>query len=207
MENLMAQAKKSTAASAKIASVVANKAAKSTYAAVQSTRNSAENVVKIGSRAAKDFLSQSAGEAQKAQDKILAMSREGAEKLAKSADAVTKALYETISTSRDNIEAAVECGNVTAALAKDVSSELFEYANKSFADNVEVSKELFACRTINDMMELQSRIMKNAMDSAFAQSTRLSNLIFEYSSEALEPINERVAQATEQFSKTLSKVA
>lgn len=199
----MAQAKKSSA-SAKLASVVANKAAKNTYAAVESTRSSAENVVKIGSRAAKDFLANSAGEAQKAQDKLLAMTREGAEQFAKSADAVTKALYETISASRENVEAAVEYGNVTAALAKDISSEMFEYANKSFSETVEVSKELFACRTINDMMELQNRILKNTMDSAFAQSTRLSNLLFEYSSEALEPINERVAQATEQFSKTLS---
>lgn len=200
----MAQAKKSSTSSAKLASVVANKAAKNTHAAIQNTRSSAENVVKIGSRAAKDFLSQSAGEAQKAQDKILAMSREGAEQFAKSADAMTKALYETISASRENIEAAVECGNVTAALAKDVSSEMFEYANKNFSDGVEVSKELFACRTINDVMELQNRIVKSTMDNAFAQSSRLSNLLFEYSAEALEPINERVAQASEQISKTLN---
>lgn len=203
----MTQAKKTTGSSAKLASAVANKAAKTTYAAVESTRSSAENVVKISSRAAKDFLQNSAGEAQKAQDKILAMSRDGAEQFAKSADAVSKALYESINASRDNIEAAVECSNVAAALAKDVSTELFEYANKGFTDSVEMSKELFSCRTINDLMELQSRVVKNAMDSAFAQGSRLSNLLFEYSSEALEPINERVSQATEQFSKTLKTVA
>jgi phasin family protein len=199
----MTQAKKTTGSSAKLASAVASKAAKTTYAAVESSRNSAENVVKLGSRAAKDFLQTSAGEAQKAQDKILAMSRDGAEKFAQSADVATKALYEAINTTRDNIEAAVECGNAASALAKEVSSELVEYANKSFAESVEVSKEIFACRTINDIMELQNRVLKNAMDNAFAQSSRLSNMFFEYSTEALEPINERVAQATEQFSKTL----
>ena len=200
----MAQAKKTTTASAKLASAVANKAAKQTYAAVESTRNSAENVVKLSSRAAKDFLSTSAGEAQKAQDKILSMSREGAEQLAKSADAATKALYEAIGASRENIEVVVECGNVAAALLKDVSSELMEYTNKNFTNTVELSKKAFACRTINDMMELQNRALKTAMDSAFAQTTRLSNLFFEYSSEALEPINERVSQATEQLSKNLA---
>lgn len=203
----MAQAKKTSTASAKLASSVANKAAKSTYEAVENTRASAENVVKIGSRAAKDFLQSSAGEAEKVQNKIMELSRGGAEKLAKSADAVTKALYESISTSRDNLEAAMECGNVTAALAKDVGSELVEFANKSFSDSVEISKEMFACRTINDMMELQSRALKSAMDNAFAQTSRLSNLFFEYSAQALEPINERVAQASEQFGKTLKTVA
>ena len=162
----MAQAKKSPSASAKLASAAANKAAKNTYAAVASTRSSAENVVKIGGRAAKDFLNQSAGEAQKAQDKILAMSRDGAEQFAKSADAVTKALYETIATSRDNIEAAVECGNVAAALAKDVSSELFEYANKGFTDSVEVSKDTVAQETeMNNMIlrNLEQRDMRSAI--------------------------------------------
>jgi len=200
------QPKKSSPAqpSAKLASSVANKAAKSTYAALEHTRNSTENVVKIGGNAVKEFIAASADEAQKAQEKAFAMSREGAENIAKSADAVTKALYETIAISRDNVETCIECGNMTAALVKDVSSEIFETANKAFSDNVEISKEVFACRTINDMMELQNRIVKNAIDQFFNQSVKLSGMLFEYTSEAIEPINERVAQATEQFSKAMA---
>lgn len=190
--------------SAKLASNAANKAAKSTYAAVESTRSSAENVVKIGGKAVKEFMATSADEAQKAQEKVFEMGREGAENFAKSADAVTKALYEAISLSRDNIETAIECGNMTASLAKDVSSEVFEYANKAFSDNVELSKEAFACRTINDMFELQNRLVKNTIDNFFNQSVKLSGMVFEYTTEALEPINERVAQATEKFSKNLA---
>jgi len=190
--------------SARLASTMANKAAKSTYAAVESTRNSAENVVKIGGKAVKEFIATSADEAQKAQEKVFAIGREGAEKFSKSADAVTKTLYETIALSRDNVETAIECGNMTASLAKDVSSEVFEYANKAFSDNVELSKEAFACRTINDMFELQNRIVKSTIDNFFNQSVKLSGMLFEYTTEALEPINERVAQATEQFSKALA---
>jgi len=189
---------------AKIASDVANRAAKHTFAAVESTRSSAENVVKIGSKAVKEFMASSTGEAQKAQEKAFAMSREGAEHITKSADAVTKALYEAISLGRDNIETCMECGNMTAALAKDVGAEVVEATNKAFSDNLEMSKELFACRTINDIFELQNRAVKNAIDSFFNQSVKLSGMVFEYTSEALEPINERVAQATEQFSKALA---
>jgi phasin family protein len=189
---------------AKLASAVANKTAKSAFAAVESTRNSAENVVKIGTNAVKEFFSTSAEEAQKAHEKAFAMSRENAEHLTKSADTITKALYEAIAVSRDNIEACIECGNVTASLAKDISAEAIETANKAFSDNVELSKEVFACRTINDMMELQSKIVKGAIDQFFNQSVKLSGKIFEYSSEAMEPINERVAQASEQLSKVLA---
>ena len=202
------QAKKASSQPAvKLASSVANKAAKNTISAVESTRSSAESVVKISSSAVKDLLANGASEAQKVQEKAFAMGREGAQQISKSADVMTKSLYEAISISRDNVEALVECGNLTASLAKDVSSEMIEYANKAFSDNVEISKNIFACRTINDMVDLQNKIVRSSLDSFFNQSTKLTGMVFEYSSEAFEPINERVSQATEQFSKTLSSVA
>jgi phasin family protein len=206
MEIIMTQPNKKPSAqpTAKLATSMASKAAKDTYAAVESTRNSAENVVKIGGKAVQDFITSSAGEAQKAQEKAFAMGREGAEHLAKSADAVTKVMYETIGMGRDNIETCIECGNMTASLAKDVSSEVFEYTNKALSDNLEMSKEFFACRTLSDMMELQNRIVKNTIDSFFNETVKLSSMMFEYTTEALEPINERVAQATDQFSKSLA---
>jgi len=163
-----------------------------------------ENVVKIGGKAVKDFMSTSAQEAQKAQEKVFALSREGAENFAKSADVVTKALYEVVELSRDSVETCIECANLSAALAKDVSTELFESTNKAFSDNVELSKDLFACRTLSDMFELQNRLIKSSVDNFFNQSVKLSGMMFEYSSEALEPINEHFAQSADQLTKILS---
>ncbi|NBX04135.1 MAG: phasin family protein [Alphaproteobacteria bacterium] len=201
----MTQAKKSAAApSAKLASNVANKTAKHTLAAVESSRAQAENVVKIGGNAVKEFLATGAGEAKKAQEKAFDMGREGAAQLAKSADAVTKLMYEAISASRDNVETAIECGNMAASMAKDVSAELSEAANKAFAEGLEVSKEAMSCRTINDAIELQNRVVRSIVDNFFNQSVKLSGMVFEYTTEALEPINERVAAASEQFSKALA---
>ena len=196
--------KVSTHPSAKLASEATQKAARTTFAAVESSRNSAETVVKIGGKALKDFMATSAEEAQKAQEKVFALGREGAENIAKSADAVTKALSETVELSREGVEACIECANLSASLVKDVSSELFESTNKAFSDNVELSKDLFACRTLSDMFDLQNRIVKNSIDQFFNQSLKLSSMVFEYSNEALEPINEHFAQTAEQLTKTLS---
>lgn len=202
----MSQASKKSASqpAAKLASSAANRAAKTTYAAVESTRNSAENVIKIGSQAVKDFMTNSAGEAQKAQEKAFALGRESAENFAKSADTVTKALYESVSTSRDSVETCIECGNMTASFARDLSSDLMEYANQSFSDNMEASKELLSCRTLNDIFALQNKIVKNSIDRFFSESVALSEKIFEYSSEVLEPLNERMANASDKLSKALS---
>lgn len=189
---------------AKLATDATSKVTKAGFAAVENSRASAENVVKIGGKAVKDFMSASRDDAQRAQDKVFALTREGSEQLVKGADAVTKVLYEAITLGRDNVETAIECGNLTAALAKDLSAEIFESSNRAFSDNLELSKEFFACRTFNDMFDLQNRILKNSLDTFFNQSVKLSGMVFEYSSEALEPINERVAQASEQISKALS---
>ena len=203
----MAQANKKAApahTAAKMASAATSKVAKGTFAAVESTRNSAENVVKIGGKAVKDFMSTSAGEAQKAQEKVFAIGREGAEHLSKSADAVTKALYEAVAMSRDGVETCVECSNIAASLAKDVSTELFESTNQAFSDNIELSKEALNCRTFNDVFELQNRLVRSTIDNFFNQSVKLSGMVFEYTTEALEPINERVAEATDKLSRVLA---
>jgi hypothetical protein len=189
---------------AKLASDSAGKAARNTYAAMESTRSSAENVVKMGSNAMREFMSASAGETQKAQEKMFAMGRESAENFAKSSDTITKAMSEMVGMSRDNIETCVECGNMTAELAKDMTSEMFDAANRVFSDHVEMSKEFFACRTASDMFDLQSRMMRSMIDNFFNQSARMSDMMFEYSAEALEPLNERATQAAKQFSKAMN---
>lgn len=180
------------------------KLATKNVSSMDTTRASAENVVKMGGKAVKDFMSSSAYDAQKAQEKMFAFTREGSEQLVKQADAVTKVLYETIAMARDNVETLIECSNLTAALVKDMSGELFETGNEAFSENLELSKEFFSCRTFSDMLELQNRAVKHSMDTFFSQSMRLSTMLFEYTNEALEPINERVSQASEQISKVLA---
>lgn len=196
--------KKTSNPSAKLASDMAGKATKNAFAAVENSRNSAETVVKIGGKAVKDFMSTTASDAQRAQEKVFAMSREGSQQLAKGADAVTRMLYETIAMSRDNVETAIECGNLTASLARDVSTGLLEAGNRMFSDHLELSKDFFSCRTFNDMFELHNRALKTSLDTFFNESVKLSGMVFEYTTEALEPINDRISQASEQISKALS---
>lgn len=191
----MAQAKKSSSAT---------KSKSSSSKSTSSASTSAENVVKMSSAAVKDIVANGAQDVQKAREQVFAITRESSEHFVKTADTASKALYETIAICRDNMEALVECGNLTAAFAKDMSNELVESSNQAFSDNLEMTKEFFACRTLNDMLDLQNRMFKSSMDNFFTQSMNLSNMMFEYTTEALEPINERMTEASEKLSKTLA---
>lgn len=163
-----------------------------------------ENVVKLGSATVKELLASGASEAKKAQEQAIEFGKESADKFAKSADAACKVAYDALGLSQGNMEAIVECSNLTASFAKDLGSEIFEYANKAFSDNLEISKEIFACRTVNEMVDLQAKIVKNSLDNWFSEEGKLSSMIFEYGSEAAEPLNERIAQANEQWTSSLS---
>jgi hypothetical protein len=191
----MAHAKKSKKVSAKIAGT----ANKQSYFGAEA----AEKVVRLNNDAVKSMFSGSAEEAQKAHDKLFSITRDGAEKLTQSADTASKAVYQGIAASRDNIETAIQCGNITASLAKDLSAEVFETANQAFSDSVETTKELFACRTINDLVELNNRLFRQASEEFFNRSAKISDRVFDYANEAIEPINERVAHASEQINKVL----
>lgn len=186
--------KKSTSQTAKSS---ANNASKPSEAA-------SENVVKLGSAAVKELLANSASEAQKVRAKAIEISQENAAKLAKSVDVASKSACEIAGISRCTMETLVECSNLSASFAKDLSSEIFEYANKGFSNNLEISKEFFSCRSITEMAELQNKIIKNSMSDFLNEAGKITGMFFEYSQEALEPINERISEASEQMVKTIA---
>lgn len=134
-------------------------------------------------------------------------SGQGAEQLAKASSAASKSMNDAIELSKENAEAVIESSNIAAGASKTVGAELFNYANKAFSQNVEISKELFACRTLNDMFDLQSRVMKNNLDGFFSESVKLSELMFEAANNAAEPIQERIQDAAERVNKTLNEAA
>jgi hypothetical protein len=193
---------------AKLASNIAVKAAKNPSSAGQVVGDSVENVVKISSGVVRNLQELGVNEVQKVkeklQEKVLEVGRESADKLVKSVDGMNKVISELAELSRDNMEAAVECGNLTASFTKDISSEMFEYTNKAFSDGVELSKKAFACRTFSDMVDLQTALIKNSLDGLLGETGKITDMLFEYGSEALEPINERIANYSEQISKTFS---
>jgi hypothetical protein len=185
-------------------SASAKTASAATMSAASAARSSAENVVNFSSKAVKDIQSSITSEAQKTQEKLVSMGRESAETFAKSADKASKSLHEIMNICRDNMEACMESGNISANICKELSQEVSEYCNQAAADQMEVAQQLFACRTLNDLVELQNKVVRGSLDNYFEQCHKISNLAFECVNEICEPINQRVSEATEQVSKMMT---
>lgn len=198
------QAKKPASAQGAAARAAAGKITQTAFGAAESTRQSAKNVVNMSAGAVRDILASSTGEAQKAQKKAFEMGREGVENFARSADIFSRMMTEMVSICRDNMEACLEACNTTANVAGTMTSEISECCNRLFSDSIELSKEAFECRTVNDLVELQSKAMRQTLDTCFNETNKLCNMAFECCNDALEPINERVAEASEKLSKVMT---
>lgn len=143
-------------------------------------------------------------ESGKMQEKVVSYSQESAEQLQKTAGAATRAVNEAVDLSRENAEAAMECGNIAVAVSKSVSAELINYMNQTFAQNVELSKQIFNCRTLNDMFDLSSRFMKSNLDGFLNESVKVSELAFNGAGEIAEPLNERISDSAERLVKAVA---
>ena len=152
----------------------------------------------------KDFISTSTKEAQKVQDSLFATSRDGAEQMARSADVATRSFNEVFGATKDSVDTAMQCSNIAGELSRDLGSELFNYANAAFSQNVELSKEYLNCRTLHDMVDLNNKIVQTNIDQFFNESLKVSEMIFNRTNEATEPLSERLNETTDRLSKAFA---
>lgn len=138
------------------------------------------------------------------QEKFTSFAREAAEQLSKSASTANRAVSEATTLSRENAQAAVDVANVAVAVSKELSAEIVSYVNKVFSQNVELSKQALTCRTLNDLFDLSTRIMKTNLDGFFNESVKVSEMVFQCANDVSEPLNERVSHSTERLTKAIT---
>lgn len=165
------------------------------------TRDTTQKAMEMGADKMKKAFTESARETQKAQDQFMQFSRETADQFAKATDSATRSLTEAAEQSRYSMEALVESGNITADMTRSFTNEIFRFANESFSDNIEISKEIFGCKTINDVYDMQNKMVRNNLDHFFNQSSRFSDMMFQYMTDAAEPFNQRMSATGKNFGK------
>lgn len=173
-------------------------------AATGTTRRAAENVLHLGTRNVREAMNRGAGEAQRMKKQADRFTREGADQLSRVSNVASRTMNDSVAMLQGNMESYVECGNIAADLTRKVREEAFTFANDIFSSNVEISKDIFACRTINDLFDLQNRLIRTNLDSLFTQSTRMSEIMFDYMNQAAEPISDRISEATNRFSRNIA---
>lgn len=195
--------KKSVSATEKAAEKVADNTIRS-ISAVESKVATPEQMVHAGTEAVRDFIAAGTQEAQKTQEKVLSLGRESVENWSKAADQATRTLTQAFSISKDQFDALMESGKIVSDLGREFHEQLVAETNALFSENVELSKDLLACRTLNDLVEIQKRVVQNNVSRILDQSARLTETWFRFSTEAAEPLSTQASKTSRHLSKTLA---
>ena len=139
-----------------------------------------------------------------AQEKLSSFARESSEQMSKASQGANRAAAEAMESAREQISVMTEVCNVAASVSKELAAEMINYLNKQFAQNVELSKQVLTCRTLNDMFDLSTRITKANLDAFFSQSVKVSEMVFQCATDVSEPLNECVSQTSVRMAKAMS---
>ena len=129
--------------------------------------------------------------------------REGVENFKRTADEINHKAAAGIGMCSENIGALLSSGTSASRCCMNISNEIIANCNNLATELSEISQEALACRTINDVMELQTRSMEQLSSSYFDMVNKISRTAFDAWAEVLAP----VIKQTDTYSKQMHKAA
>lgn len=118
-----------------------------------------------------------------------------------------KATDEFTCVGRENINAAIASSNTMAKGYEEIAKIWMESTQSLIESVLSTSKAVLAAKTMRDVVELQSDLLKGVFDSAVADSTKISEISARMSSKAVEPISRRMNATVEKLSSHMKKAS
>lgn len=160
--------------------------AKSTSSAKKAAEDTVETVIKAG-----------AENANKSFEKAMSETQEKVE-------TAMKSFSDFSDLARENVDAFVNAGTAAAKGAEALNAEIMAMSKRSMDEAAAATKSLSTAKTAKDFFELQSDLMRSSWDTMVSETTKMGEMLTQYSKDVSAPINDRVTDTVEQMSKPLS---
>ncbi len=161
--------------------------------AAKTIENTIDTAVKNGAKAASESL-----------EKAVAASKEQADAAAKASADVFKGYEDVIAYNRRNVEALMEVSTIWLKGVQDINKEASALANASFEQGVSATQQILDCKTVEEVIALQSDLAKANYDKAVAESRKISEMSIKLAEKTAAPIAVRVNETVANFSKPLA---
>ncbi len=116
--------------------------------------------------------------------------------------------YDDIITfNQNNFDAFVASSTAVAKGFEELTKEYVAYANESFEDAIEAGKQIVAAKTINEAIDLQTKIAKASWEKAIAEGQKISEISTGIFKTASAPFSERVQATVDVATETAKKAA
>lgn len=126
------------------------------------------------------------------------------EQVEKASDAALRGYDELTAINKDNMDAFVQAANIMSKGVEDMGKVYWAFAQSSVETGVEASKALMGARTINDVMEIQTDLVRSNVDNAIAEGTKLTEMAVKVTNETAAPLQKRYAVAVEKVAKPIA---
>lgn len=185
----------STAKSKSAPAAAAAAAAAATTEAVTATTNQAveaakqiEEAVAVGQKTIENVVKVSTDVAY---DKAIALSKDRVEAAMKAGTAAYKGYEDIVEFNRENVDALVKSGLIVARGLQDLNKTLLTLAQEQVEETVAASKALFGVKTLRELVDIQSGLVKGSVDKLVAESNKISEVGVKLAEEAFAPISAR----------------
>lgn len=109
------------------------------------------------------------------------------------------ALNEVNALSKGNIEAVVESLTAATKGAETVGAQAMAFSKKNWDDAVAAAKGLSTAKSVQEVVELQSKYAKASMEAYVSELNLLTETLSSSFKDTFKPINARMTAAVEKF--------
>lgn len=111
--------------------------------------------------------------------------RRQSEQVRSLAEASTRMYGDMASDSRQDVTAMVETGTRLAKGVQDMGWEMLQFSQNSLRLSLKTANDLMACRSVEDVMEIQREFLRESMDNLMQESARILDMSNSVTTEAV----------------------
>ena len=165
-------------AAALAANAPADDTAKQIEEAVAAGKQTIRNVVKVAT--------DTAGA------KAVSVTRDNVEVAVKAGSAAYKGYEDVVQFGRDNADAAVKAGLILAKGLQELNRTFLAFAQEQVEESVATAKALSGAKSLQEVIDIQSRLAKNGFDRLLAEGGKLNEVSAKLAEQALAPLAARL---------------
>ena len=127
------------------------------------------------------------------------MAQAGNQAFKDSVEKTLGALNEVNALSKGNIEAVVESLTAATKGAETVGAQAMAFSKKNWDEAVTAAKTLSGAKSVQEVIELQSKYAKASMEAYVSELNLLTETLSSSFKDTFQPINARMTAAVEKF--------
>ncbi|MBT5239284.1 MAG: phasin family protein [Rhodospirillaceae bacterium] len=114
---------------------------------------------------------------------------------------------DAVAFNQNNLDAFVASSTVFAKGFEQLTKQYVAFASESFEDAIEAGKKIVAAKTVNEAVDMQTKIAKDVWEKAVSEGQKMSDLSTGIFKEASAPISDRVQATVDVANETAKKAA